>query len=297
MARLADRIPENADGVFFVDDSCIDCDACRQLAPQTFARADGRSQSYVAAQPADAATRQRALMALVACPTSSIGTSPRLDARAAAAAFPERVEDEVYSCGYHSAASYGAASYLIVRPGGNVLVDSPRAARPLFERIAALGGVRWLVLTHRDDVADHEQLARRFGCERVMHAADVGSLPIERRISGVDPVALDEELTLVPVPGHTRGSMALLYRDTFLFTGDHLWWDDDVARLDAGRAVCWYSWSEQLRSVERLRRHRFRWLLPGHGRRWRAPSVAAMQAELARTLAALDGPARAALLR
>ncbi len=144
-----------------------------------------------------------------------------------------------------------------------------------------------MVLSHRDDVADHAAFARRFGCQRIMHAADAGRLPIERRIVGSAPVALDDELTIIPVPGHTRGSIALLYRDKFLFTGDHLWWDEDEERLDMGRGVCWHSWSEQLRSLATLSAYRFEWVLPGHGRRFRASSAAAMQQALARTAAAL----------
>ncbi|HET6147374.1 MAG TPA: ferredoxin, partial [Polyangia bacterium] len=38
MANPASRLDENAPGAFFVDASCIDCDACRQLAPATFGR-------------------------------------------------------------------------------------------------------------------------------------------------------------------------------------------------------------------------------------------------------------------
>jgi glyoxylase-like metal-dependent hydrolase (beta-lactamase superfamily II)/ferredoxin len=280
VARAPARLDENAPGVFFVDDTCIDCGACREIAPATFARSDRLGQSIVAAQPAEPVGETRALMAVVACPTASIGTSPRRAVGGAVAAFPERLEDDVHYCGWHSEASYGAASYLIVRPRGNVLVDSPRAARPLYERIEALGGVRTMVLSHRDDVADHAAFARHFGCERVMHAADAGGLSVERLVEGAEPIAIDEELTLIPVPGHTRGSIALLYRAKFLFTGDHLWWDEDTERLEMGRGVCWYSWTEQLRSLERLRQYDFQWVLPGHGRRFRAPSVEAMRASV-----------------
>ncbi len=289
MARLAARLDENAPGAFFVDESCIDCGACRQLAPEVYARSRRRGQSYVRTQPAGAEAEARALMAVVACPTASIGTAPKRDASAAARAFPERLEEDVFYCGWHSADSYGASSYLVVRPRGNVLVDSPRASRPLLDRIAALGGVRTMVLTHRDDVADHEAFARRFGCERVLHEADARGLAIERRIGGRDPVALDDELTLVPVPGHTPGSMALLYRERFLFTGDHLWWDEEDLRLDMGREVCWFSWAEQLRSLARLRAHRFAWVLPGHGHRLRTASPEAMRAALDEVLSRLGG--------
>jgi glyoxylase-like metal-dependent hydrolase (beta-lactamase superfamily II) len=144
-----------------------------------------------------------------------------------------------------------------------------------------------MFLTHRDDVADHAAFARRFGCTRVMHADDAGRMPIERRLDGDAPVALDDELLAIPVPGHTRGSTALLYRERFLFTGDHLWWDEDLSRLDCGRDVCWYSWRDQLRSLERLRDFRFEWVLPGHGRPFHAPSATAMRAEIERTIRAL----------
>jgi glyoxylase-like metal-dependent hydrolase (beta-lactamase superfamily II)/ferredoxin len=289
MARLADRLAENVAGDFFVDATCIDCDLCRQLAPATFARSARRGLSYVHAQPADPAGRHRALMALVTCPTASIGTTRKLDARAAARAFPEPVTDDVSFCGYAAADSYGAASWLVRRPDGNVLVDSPRAARVLMERIAALGGVRWLFLTHRDDVADHRAWRDRFGCERVLHRADVtaDTRDVERILDGADPVALAPDLLAIPVPGHTRGSQALLVAQTYLFSGDHLWGGDDGARLEAGREVCWYSWPAQRRSVARLAEHRFTWVLPGHGRRCHAASAAAMRQEVLRLAAAM----------
>ncbi|MGZ6060666.1 MAG: hypothetical protein ACXWLP_14485, partial [Myxococcaceae bacterium] len=47
---------------------------------------------------------------------------------------------------------------------------------------------------------------------------------------------------------------------------------------DMGRGVCWYSWPEQLRSLDRLRAFQFQWVLPGHGQRFRAESPEAMRA-------------------
>jgi glyoxylase-like metal-dependent hydrolase (beta-lactamase superfamily II)/ferredoxin len=276
MARAEDAIADNAAGELFVDRSCIDCDLCRQIAPEVFARSDRAGQSFVARQPT-AGADHRALMALVTCPTSSIGTRTKHDTRAAARAFPEPIGDDILFCGYASAASYGAASYLIRRPGGNVLVDSPRFAAVLAGRIAELGGIRFMVLTHRDDVADHARFRERFGCERVIHRADVGSgtRGCERIIDGDTELA--DDLRLIHVPGHTRGSIALLYRDV-LFSGDHLWATDDQIGLEAGRDVCWYSWSEQLASIAKLAGYRFTRVLPGHGRRFAARDPEAMTA-------------------
>src|SRR5688500_12891318 len=99
MASAARRLPENVGGPFFVDDSCIDCAKCREVAPATFAD-NGRGASFVFMQPGDEVARRRALMALVACPTASIGTAPRVDARAAADAFPEPIAPGVFDCGF-----------------------------------------------------------------------------------------------------------------------------------------------------------------------------------------------------
>ena len=290
MARLAKRLPENAPGEFYVDASCIDCATCRIVAPSVFGSLD-RDLAYVRRQPDGEADRRRALMALVSCPTASIGTVTRQDASEAVQAFPEALAPEVFYCGVAAEASFGASSYLVVRPEGNVLVDSPRAAGPLLRAIAARGGVRWNVLTHRDDVADHARFHERFDCERVLHAADIGSgtRGVERPIEGMEPVALADDLLLIPVPGHTRGSMALLYRDRVLFTGDHLMGTEDGSRLYASRGVCWYSWPEQVRSMERLLAYEFAWVLPGHGGRFRAESSAAMRREIERVIARMRG--------
>jgi ferredoxin len=139
MANPNRAYDENVAGNFFVDDTCIDCDLCRQIAPSVFK--EDSDHSIVYQQPETSADTHRAAMALVACPTGSIGTHNKIDSKAAAAAFPELIADNVYFCGFASPNSYGASSYLITRPEGNVLVDSPRFARTLVRRIEELGGV------------------------------------------------------------------------------------------------------------------------------------------------------------
>jgi glyoxylase-like metal-dependent hydrolase (beta-lactamase superfamily II)/ferredoxin len=268
VANPSKRLPENAPGDFYVDESCIDCDACRQIAPAVFR--DHGDQSSVFRQPATPADARRALMALVACPTSSIGTTRGYDAREGVEAFPERLDGNVYFCGFTSESSFGAWSYLVVRPegeGGNVLVDSPRFTRPLVRRIEALGGVRTIFLTHRDDVADQSKFAQHFGARRVMHADDgAARYGVEHVLEGEEAVRLDGDLVAVPTPGHTRGHCVLLYRDKYLFTGDHLAWSPAREGLTAFRSACWYSWPAQTRSMRKLLDHRFEWVLPGHGR-------------------------------
>jgi len=145
--------------------------------------------------------------------------------------------------------------------------DSPRFTSHLVKRFEAMGGIRKMFLTHKDDIADHERWAGEFKCERVMHDDDDATRHgVERVVTGEKAVAIDRDLTAVPVPGHTRGHMVFLYKNRFLFTGDHLAWSPNRNSLIAFRSACWYSWTEQIRSMQRLLDFEFEWVLPGHGR-------------------------------
>lgn len=288
MALQRLRRAENAAGDLYVDSSCIDCDTCRWMAPATFARRGHKSA--VVRQPAGGSERRQALQALIACPTASIGTASKApDLAQAQADFPIPVADGVAHCGYHSPASFGAASYLLAHPDGNVLVDSPRFAAPLVRRLEELNGVRLMLLTHRDDVADHDRYAHHFGLERVLHADDAGGLAIERLLHGHDPVEVLPGLTAIPVPGHTKGHVVFHWAHAggILFTGDHLAFDDATGHLEAWPDVCWHDWGEQTRSMRRLLDWRFEWVLPGHGRRAHMPAER-MREELQRLVAWME---------
>ncbi len=181
--------------------------------------------------------------------------------------YPRLIEDDVYFCGFASPKSYGAASYFIRRPEGNWLTDAPRFEPGLVERISSMGGLSRIFLTHRDDVADADRYAERFGAQRIIHEADLDAAPLsEIVLRGLEATSLAPGLVAIPVPGHTKGHCVLLYKDRFLFTGDHLE-GDPGGTLGAFRDYCWYDWGEQTRSMERLLKYRFEWVLPGHGGR------------------------------
>jgi glyoxylase-like metal-dependent hydrolase (beta-lactamase superfamily II)/ferredoxin len=265
VADLAKRLPENVPGDFYVDDTCIDCDACRIFAPTVFS--DTGDQSAVFHQPGTPDELLAAQKALISCPTASIGMATKYDMRPALASLPESIDGGVYRCGYASESSFGAISYLVRRPQGNILIDSPRFSGPLVRNIAAMGGASRMLLTHQDDVADHARFAARFGCERVLHRDDVHgrTAAIEIQPAGRDPIDLGDGMLMIPTPGHTKGHAVFLDRETYLFTGDHLAWSERLGHLYAFRSACWYSWKEQIRSMERLLDYRFEWVLPGHG--------------------------------
>ena len=140
MAYPKRRLPGNASGDFYVDETCIDCDTCRWLAPDTFSRVSG--QSVVRAQPESPEARRLALLAAVACPTASIGTlAPAPEMPEARGAFPVLITDDVHYCEYHSSKSYGAAPYLIRRPEGNAPGAPLRLPRRLLALMDAADGI------------------------------------------------------------------------------------------------------------------------------------------------------------
>lgn len=284
MAHLNRRRSENTPGDFYVDNTCIDCDTCRWMAPEVFHRA--AEQSAVYHQPETPAQRLAAMQALLACPTASIGTQEKpQDIKTAQDSFPILVAENVFHCGYHPESSYAATSYVILRPEGNILVDSPRFAAPLVKRLEALGGVKYMYLTHRDDVADHEKFREHFQCDRILHRDDItaDTSTVEIQLEGSDPIPFAPDLLIIPVPGHTKGHTVLLHKDKFLFTGDHLAWSGHRNQLIAFREHCWYSWSELMKSMHLIAQYSFEWILPGHGRRYHA-DLTTMGAEIQRCL-------------
>jgi glyoxylase-like metal-dependent hydrolase (beta-lactamase superfamily II)/ferredoxin len=271
MADPARRLPANAAGPFFVDATCIDCDACRQLAPATFAER-GRF-SAVARQPRSADETAAALRALVACPVGAIGDVEHRSAADALAAFPLAIDGPVSYLGFNARASYGANAYLLEHPDGNWMIDGPRWTPSLVGALERRGGLRYVFLTHRDDVADAARYAAHFGARRIIHARDRAAIPdAEIVVEGDDPIAFGD-VRVIPTPGHTRGHCVLLHRG-YLFSGDHLAWDRETETLTAYPDVCWFDWPTQLRSIARLVDEEITWILPGHGERGHLDAVA-----------------------
>lgn len=232
-------------------------------------------------------------MALVSCPTASIGCIDDRDFTAARRAFPEPITDGVHFLGFHEERSFAAQAYLLVRPDGNVMIDVPRFVRSQVDAIEKLGGVRTIFLTHRDDVYGHEKWAKHFGAGRVIHADDVeaDTAAAELKITGREPQAIGPGLVAIPTPGHTRGSMCLFAEEGHLFTGDHLAFDHEKNRLHAFRDYCWFDRAAQTESMERLRAFAFKNILPGHGRRFMGSvneAAAALEALTLRMHAAAD---------
>lgn len=280
MANLKNKRHQNANGNFYVDNSCIDCGTCYWMAPKVF-KQDG-DMSAVYQQPKNK-VETRAMEALFSCPTNSIGYSgPRVEMRKVSKNFPIPVEDNIFHNGYHAESSYGAASYFIQRENGNILIDSPRYSSVISKNIRDMGGVSLQYLTHRDDVADTDLYQRDFTSQRIMHTDDISEKTkhFEIILDGQEDYKIDDDIVVIPVPGHTKGSTVLLYKEKYLFTGDHLAFNLKEEHLYAFKTACWYDWKIQIESMEKLLNYNFSQILPGHGAPLKLSTTAQMKQEL-----------------
>lgn len=268
MAEPPKRHPANAPGDWYVDTRCIDCGASRTVAPGLIGRADG--QAVFIRQPASEADTEAAWRAVLVCPTASVRRES--GGRPPEGLYPHELAPGIFRCGFNARSSYGAHSYLAVRPAGNVLIDAPRWNGRLREFMARQGGLRHVFLTHQDDVADAERYAEAFQARVWIHERDARAAPYATDLlRGEAPAEPEAGWRAIPVPGHTAGSVVYLLEDTYLFTGDSLAWSHAAGRLTAFPDACWYSWAEQTRSLERLAAFAFEWVLAGHGGSGRLP--------------------------
>ncbi|MEO1132821.1 MAG: MBL fold metallo-hydrolase [Cyanobacteria bacterium J06639_1] len=158
----------------------------------------------------------------------------------------------------------GGTSYLVRRSPqstpANLLVDCPAYSEDVRDRLHELGGVRWLLLTHREAIGVPASqtgavtaIARDFGCEVVVQEQETYLLPHLDVTSFHRDLQLAPDLRLIWTPGHSPGShCAYLERDGgVLFSGRHLLPDANGFPVPQ-RQTNTFHWPRQLRSVERL---------------------------------------------
>eukprot|EP00899_Mesostigma_viride_P003103 jgi/Mesvir1/12794/Mv22844-RA.1 len=281
----------NSPGDFYVDTKCIDCELCWWMAPDNFSRDHtGSYRIAVTKQPSTEEERLHALQALLACPTGAICTeTPAPDLERALASIPIPINGDagpssrlpgVYHCGYVSEKGNSAVSYLIVREGGagNILIDTPRFDEHLAKRLDSLGGVRYMFLFHHNEMADHGAFARRFGCERIIHALEEtpSTRNAEVKLEGKGPWQLpgstsmaEDDVEIRLTRGYLQGHMYILYGggEGALFTGDSL--SDPVQKKWLKNYTWGHSEEARYESMMKLLELPFQWVLPAqalHGR-------------------------------
>ena len=73
MPNKEQRFKDNAPGNWYVDDSCINCALCGELAPKNFASAPSDAYSIVVKQPENDQEIAACEEALSSCPVDCIG--------------------------------------------------------------------------------------------------------------------------------------------------------------------------------------------------------------------------------
>lgn len=294
VAPFKKRRSQNAAGNIYVDESCIDCDVCRWMCPGTFSRKGIKAAVHT--QPESDEEKIQAYTAMIACPVGSIRTfTPDPLTKQAAALFPAEIDPVrlpgVMHLGYHSPASFGATPYLIrrsIKLGGSVMIDTPRFNSKLADAIEEeCGGITTHILTHKDDVADHDQWKARFPqMERIIHRTDVtkDTQNCEVLLEGLGSWQPFPDLLIQHTPGHTAGSLSVQYSsihdsgsegEVVMFTGDHLAFSGSRRALTGFKEYNTGNVVAQLESIELLGTDEFPflWILPAHGRMVRFQSI------------------------
>ena len=263
MPRFDQSHPDNVAGPWFVDTRCIRCDSARNWAPDLIAM-DTAGRSVLISQPAGPEQEAALWRAAAACPTKSIGN---LDQPIEPAGiFPYLLTDSVFALGNNARSSFAAHSFLVTRPEGNLMIDSPRFTRPLAASVDDLGGVAHILLSHRDDVADYDRWADRYVARVWIGEADADAAPRATDLTCDDDVTLVAPGVLsIPAPGHTRGHVVYHIDDRLLFTGDTLHWNHRRAELDVFPNQTFHSWTVLADTMNLLATLNVEWVLAGHG--------------------------------
>lgn len=265
MANLKNALPDNAAGNYFVDSSCINCSVSRHYAPDIFG--DNGKHACIKRQPRNTDEKLAVQQALLACPVASIGMREKRDLTKARQSFPIRMAEHIYLNGFNHRKSYGAHSYFIRAGSGNWLIDSPRFVPDLVQKFEQMGGIRYIFLTHSDDVADAHKYAEQFGAMRIIHKLESHAQPDAEMILDGSGTHQIDDAEIHFAPGHTEGHLVLLWQGKYLFTGDHYAWDPPLNHFGSFREHCWYSWDTQIESVKKMADFRnVEWVFPGHGK-------------------------------
>jgi glyoxylase-like metal-dependent hydrolase (beta-lactamase superfamily II) len=268
-----------------ITSTCRICRAAWNLAPGIIgAKQDGKAAFM--RQPETEDETMQAWRAALACPTGSILAPKGL--KMPEHVFPQLLTESTYRLGYNDNSTAGAHPFFIRSKAGlNFLIDGPRYVPKLVEFMEQQGGLDHVLLTHRDDVGAAARYAEHFGAPLWIHENDRSASPEATNIlTGYEISEPIESVTVIPIPGHTIGSVAFLI-DEKLFVGDSLSWELNEKKLWTNPLRCWDDWDMQRRSLKRLQDFRFTYILAGHGGSIGFPHER-MQAELAKCLEGLE---------
>ena len=138
----------------------------------------------------------------------------------------KQLQEDLWQSTIHSMGTLNTHAYFLRRPEGNVLFYNTGNDGDL-EKIAELGGIRFQLLSHRDESGPSlNRIKDRFGstlCCSALEAAIIGKdARVDLAFQSSDRHLGDIEI--IHTPGHTAGSICFFYKSpygkSYLFTGD-----------------------------------------------------------------------------
>ncbi|WP_404785306.1 MBL fold metallo-hydrolase [Altericista sp. CCNU0014] len=166
----------------------------------------------------------------------------------------------------------GGTAYLIVENPQNIpqniLIDCPSWDDRTRAFLEQNGGVRWLVLTHRQGMSSAAaSIQERFGCQVLVQEQEAYLLPDVKISTFSERLAITPSTQVFWTPGYSPGSACVYYRpEGILFSGRHLL-PDASGSPQPLRTAKTFHWPRQLDRVrqilERFDDDSLRYLCPG----------------------------------
>ena len=138
----------------------------------------------------------------------------------------KQIESDLWQSTLHQSGILSTHAYFLARRDGNVLFYNTGDDRDLDE-IADLGGIRYQLLSHRDESGPSlERIRSRFGSTLCCSALEAPAVANDTTVDLVfeQGDGLLEDIEIIHTPGHTDGSVCFFYRSpngkSYLFSGD-----------------------------------------------------------------------------
>lgn len=175
---------------------------------------------------------------------------------------PRPVFDTIYAFPPNRDTQGGTAYFIVdnspLQTQGNLLIDAPPWTQATQEFLAARGGVRWWLITHRGGLGQAARIQKALTCQLVIQEQEAYLLPDTATTTFHWSFDFNAYSQALWTPGHSPGSACLYHRDYggVLFTGRHLL-PNPQGEIQPLRLAKTFHWPRQLAQVRALQQ-RFR---------------------------------------
>jgi glyoxylase-like metal-dependent hydrolase (beta-lactamase superfamily II) len=147
----------------------------------------------------------------------------------------------------------GGTAYLILTAAGNILIDSPAWNDANQQFIAANGGIKSFIITHRGGIGQATTIATALGCEVIIQEQEAYLLPELKIDTFQHRFDVNDSIHAIWTSGHSPGSACIYYSGNggVLFTGRHLLPNQFGAAVPLQTAKTFH-WKRQLRNVDAI---------------------------------------------